>query len=56
MPPPPSNAAQVNSVNRLQMQLHLNGLKQNATDLRKHLSQLRKTQVILDTALKAWEM
>lgn len=40
MPPPPSN-----SVSRLQMQLHLNGLQQNATDLRKQLSQLRKTQV-----------
>ncbi|KAM8723049.1 SRC kinase signaling inhibitor 1 isoform 11-T11 [Acanthopagrus schlegelii] len=40
MPPPPSN-----SVSRLQMQLHLNGLQQNATDLRKQLSQLRKTQL-----------
>lgn len=45
MPPPPSNTAQVNSVSRLQMQLHLNGLQQNATDLRKQLTQLRKTQV-----------
>ncbi|XP_073350091.1 SRC kinase signaling inhibitor 1-like [Pagrus major] len=43
MPPPPSNA--VTSVSRLQMQLHLNGLQQNATDLRKQLSQLRKTQL-----------
>ncbi|XP_075894625.1 SRC kinase signaling inhibitor 1 isoform X3 [Nelusetta ayraudi] len=43
MPPPPSNA--VSSVSRLQMQLHLNGLQQNATDLRKQLGQLRKTQL-----------
>ncbi|XP_041673178.1 SRC kinase signaling inhibitor 1 isoform X7 [Cheilinus undulatus] len=40
MPPPPSN-----SVSRLQMQLHLHGLQQNATDLRKQLTQLRKTQL-----------
>ncbi|XP_074552110.1 SRC kinase signaling inhibitor 1 isoform X7 [Halichoeres trimaculatus] len=40
MPPPPSN-----SVGRLQMQLHLHGLQQNATDLRKQLTQLRKTQL-----------
>lgn len=45
MPPPPSNAAHVNSINHLQMQLHLSGLKKNATDLRKQLTQLRKTQV-----------
>lgn len=45
MPPPPSNTVQVNSASRLQMQLHLNGLQQNATDLRKQLSQLRKMQV-----------
>uniref|UniRef100_A0A3P8TKG6 SRC kinase signaling inhibitor 1 n=1 Tax=Amphiprion percula TaxID=161767 RepID=A0A3P8TKG6_AMPPE len=45
MPPPPSNLSQVNSVGRLQMQLHLHGLQQNATDLRKQLSQLRKTQL-----------
>lgn len=45
MPPPPSNTTQVNSVGRLQMQLHLHGLQQNATDLRKQLTQLRKMQV-----------
>ncbi|XP_054861348.1 SRC kinase signaling inhibitor 1 isoform X9 [Amphiprion ocellaris] len=45
MPPPPSNLSQVNSVGRLQMQLHLHGLQQNATDLRKQLTQLRKTQL-----------
>ncbi|TMS15086.1 SRC kinase signaling inhibitor 1 [Larimichthys crocea] len=45
MPPPPSNTIQVNSVGRLQMQLHLQGLQQNATDLRKQLTQLRKTQL-----------
>ncbi|XP_042360605.1 SRC kinase signaling inhibitor 1 isoform X2 [Plectropomus leopardus] len=45
MPPPPSNTSQVNSVGRLQMQLHLHGLQQNATDLRKQLSQLRKIQM-----------
>ncbi|KAM9746574.1 SRC kinase signaling inhibitor 1 isoform 5-T5 [Menidia menidia] len=40
MPPPPTN-----SIGRLQMKLHLHGLQQNATDLRKQLSQLRKTQL-----------
>ncbi|CAK6972459.1 SRC kinase signaling inhibitor 1 [Scomber scombrus] len=45
MPPPPSNTTPVNSVNRLQMHLHLHGLQQNATDLRKQLSQLRKIQM-----------
>ncbi|XP_049416923.1 SRC kinase signaling inhibitor 1-like isoform X1 [Epinephelus fuscoguttatus] len=45
MPPPPSNTTQVNSVGRLQMQLHLHGLQQNATDLRKQLSQLRRMQM-----------
>ncbi|XP_069570850.1 SRC kinase signaling inhibitor 1 isoform X3 [Brachyistius frenatus] len=45
MPPPPTNMSQFNSVGRLQMQLHLHGLQQNATDLRKQLSQLRKTQM-----------
>uniref|UniRef100_A0A3B5A218 SRC kinase signaling inhibitor 1-like n=1 Tax=Stegastes partitus TaxID=144197 RepID=A0A3B5A218_9TELE len=45
MPPPPSNMSQVNSVGRLQMQLHLHGLQQNATDLRKQLTQLRKIQI-----------
>uniref|UniRef100_A0A3Q4BXL6 Uncharacterized protein n=1 Tax=Mola mola TaxID=94237 RepID=A0A3Q4BXL6_MOLML len=46
MPPPPCNAAQVNSVSRLQMQLQsLNGLQQNATDLRKQLTHLRRIQL-----------
>uniref|UniRef100_A0A3Q3B4Z6 SRC kinase signaling inhibitor 1 n=1 Tax=Kryptolebias marmoratus TaxID=37003 RepID=A0A3Q3B4Z6_KRYMA len=45
MPPPPSNMTPVNSVGRLQMKLHLHGLQQNATDLRKQLTQLRKTQL-----------
>ncbi|XP_070704337.1 SRC kinase signaling inhibitor 1 [Pempheris klunzingeri] len=45
MPPPPSNTTPLNSVGRLQMQLHLHGLQQNATDLRKQLAQLRKTQL-----------
>uniref|UniRef100_A0A669C1V8 SRC kinase signaling inhibitor 1 n=1 Tax=Oreochromis niloticus TaxID=8128 RepID=A0A669C1V8_ORENI len=45
MPPPPSNSIQVNSVGRLQMQLHLHGLQQNASDLRKQLNQLRKIQL-----------
>ncbi|XP_050929938.1 SRC kinase signaling inhibitor 1 isoform X2 [Lates calcarifer] len=45
MPPPPSNITQVNSVGRMQMQLHLHGLQQNATDLRKQLTQLRKIQL-----------
>ncbi|KAM4530582.1 SRC kinase signaling inhibitor 1 isoform 5-T5 [Odontesthes bonariensis] len=45
MPPPPSNTTPMNSVGRLQMKLHLHGLQQNATDLRKQLSQLRKIQL-----------
>ncbi|KAF7661656.1 hypothetical protein LDENG_00256440 [Lucifuga dentata] len=45
MPPPPSNMSQANSVSRVQMQLHLHGLQQNTTDLRKQLTQLRKTQL-----------
>ncbi|XP_031717800.1 SRC kinase signaling inhibitor 1 isoform X5 [Anarrhichthys ocellatus] len=45
MPPPPSNTTPVNSAGRLQMQLHLHGLQQNTTDLRKQLSQLRKIQM-----------
>ncbi|XP_062422179.1 SRC kinase signaling inhibitor 1 [Pungitius pungitius] len=45
MPPPPSNTTPVNGASRLQMQLHLHGLQQNATDLRKQLGQLRKTQM-----------
>ncbi|XP_063328286.1 SRC kinase signaling inhibitor 1 isoform X3 [Pelmatolapia mariae] len=45
MPPPPSNSIQVNSIGRLQMQLHLHGLQQNASDLRKQLNQLRKIQL-----------
>uniref|UniRef100_A0A668AWN5 SRC kinase signaling inhibitor 1 n=1 Tax=Myripristis murdjan TaxID=586833 RepID=A0A668AWN5_9TELE len=45
MPPPPSNTSQANSVSRMQMQLHLHDLQQNATDLRKQLTQLRKMQL-----------
>ncbi|XP_028310482.1 SRC kinase signaling inhibitor 1 isoform X2 [Gouania willdenowi] len=45
MPPPPSNMSHLNNMGRLQMQLHLHGLQQNATDLRKQLTQLRKTQI-----------
>ncbi|XP_029293435.1 LOW QUALITY PROTEIN: SRC kinase signaling inhibitor 1 [Cottoperca gobio] len=45
MPPPPSITTPVNGAGRLKMQLHLHGLQQNATDLRKQLSQLRKIQV-----------
>ncbi|KAM8845764.1 SRC kinase signaling inhibitor 1 isoform 4-T4 [Spinachia spinachia] len=45
MPPPPSNTTPMNGASRLQMQLHLHGLQQNATDLRKQLGQLRKTQM-----------
>ncbi|XP_056144355.1 SRC kinase signaling inhibitor 1 [Lampris incognitus] len=45
MPPPPSCTSQANSVSHLQMQLHLHDLQQNATDLRKQLSQLRKMQL-----------
>ncbi|XP_076000099.1 SRC kinase signaling inhibitor 1 isoform X2 [Genypterus blacodes] len=45
MPPPSSNMSPANGVNRMQMQLHLSGLQQNATDLRKQLAQLRKTQM-----------
>ncbi|KAG7257587.1 LOW QUALITY PROTEIN: hypothetical protein CRUP_003574 [Coryphaenoides rupestris] len=41
MPPPPSS----NAGGRLQMQLHLQDLQHNATDLRKQLSQLRKMQL-----------
>ncbi|XP_054463218.1 LOW QUALITY PROTEIN: SRC kinase signaling inhibitor 1 [Anoplopoma fimbria] len=45
MPPPPSITTPVNGAGRLQMQLHLHGLQQNATDLRKQLGQLRKIQM-----------
>ncbi|XP_063760808.1 SRC kinase signaling inhibitor 1 [Eleginops maclovinus] len=45
MPPPPSILTPVNGAGRLKMKLHLNGLQQNATDLRKQLSQLRKMQM-----------
>ncbi|XP_062875041.1 SRC kinase signaling inhibitor 1 isoform X2 [Trichomycterus rosablanca] len=44
MPPPPSSP-HANAVSKLQMQLHLHELKQNATDLRKQLAQLRKMQL-----------
>ncbi|KAL4660526.1 SRC kinase signaling inhibitor 1-like, partial [Arapaima gigas] len=45
MPPPPTTAAQATTVTRLQMQLHLHDLQQNATELRDQLSQLRKMQL-----------
>lgn len=45
MPPPPASATQATTVSRLQMQLHLHDLQQNATELRDQLSQLRKMQV-----------
>ncbi|XP_056096972.1 SRC kinase signaling inhibitor 1 isoform X14 [Rhinichthys klamathensis goyatoka] len=45
MPPPSSGGSQASTVSRLQMQLHLHDLQQNATDLRKQLSQLRKMQL-----------
>uniref|UniRef100_W5N3D6 SRC kinase signaling inhibitor 1 n=1 Tax=Lepisosteus oculatus TaxID=7918 RepID=W5N3D6_LEPOC len=45
MPPPPAGATQATAVTRLQMQLHLHDLQQNATDLRDQLSQLRKMQL-----------
>ncbi len=45
MPPPSSGGSQASTVSRLQMQLHLHDLQQNATDLRKQLAQLRKMQV-----------
>lgn len=45
MPPPPSGANQPVSVSRLQMQLHLQGLQQSTSALRKQLSQLRNMQV-----------
>ncbi|KAG9350168.1 hypothetical protein JZ751_026521, partial [Albula glossodonta] len=45
MPPPPAGATQATTVTRLQMQLHLHDLQQNATDLREQLSQLRKMQI-----------
>ncbi|XP_017553011.1 SRC kinase signaling inhibitor 1 isoform X8 [Pygocentrus nattereri] len=43
--PPPAMTPQGSNVSRLQMQLHLHELKQNATDLRKQLDQLRKMQL-----------
>ncbi|CAM4356230.1 unnamed protein product [Leuciscus chuanchicus] len=45
MPPPSSGVSQASTVSRLQMQLHLHDLQQNATDLRKQLAQLRKMQL-----------
>ncbi|KAG5280002.1 hypothetical protein AALO_G00083860 [Alosa alosa] len=45
MPPPPSGGSPASTVSKLQMQLHLHDLKQNATDLRKQLSHLRKMQL-----------
>ncbi|KAJ8414428.1 hypothetical protein AAFF_G00052980 [Aldrovandia affinis] len=45
MPPPPAGATQATTVTRLQMQLRLHDLQQNASDLRDQLSQLRKMQL-----------
>ncbi|XP_042577976.1 SRC kinase signaling inhibitor 1-like isoform X9 [Cyprinus carpio] len=45
MPPPSSGGSQASTISRLQMQLHLHDLQQNATDLRKQLKQLRKMQL-----------
>ncbi|TRY93229.1 hypothetical protein DNTS_014368, partial [Danionella cerebrum] len=45
MPPPSSGGSQASTVSRLQMQLHLHDLQQNASDLRKQLTQLRKMQL-----------
>ncbi|XP_031426447.1 SRC kinase signaling inhibitor 1 isoform X2 [Clupea harengus] len=45
MPPPPCGGSPASTVSKLQMQLNLHDLKQNATDLRKQLSHLRKMQV-----------
>ncbi|KAM6905517.1 SRC kinase signaling inhibitor 1 isoform 4-T4 [Xenentodon cancila] len=53
MPPPPSNTTPINSVGRLQMKLHLHGLQQNATDLRKQLTQLRKIQLENQDSVKS---
>ncbi|XP_058268830.1 SRC kinase signaling inhibitor 1 isoform X4 [Hemibagrus wyckioides] len=43
--PPPAMSPHTSTVSKLQMQLHLHELKQNATDLRKQLAQLRKMQL-----------
>ncbi|KAJ7992388.1 hypothetical protein DPEC_G00278000 [Dallia pectoralis] len=44
-PPPPSGSCPDTTVTRLQMQFHLQDLQQNASDLRKQLSQLRNMQL-----------
>ncbi|KAG5832937.1 hypothetical protein ANANG_G00296500 [Anguilla anguilla] len=44
-PPPPCGETQTDSDTRLQMQLHLRDLQQNAFELRSQLSQLRKLQL-----------
>ncbi|XP_072561404.1 SRC kinase signaling inhibitor 1 isoform X5 [Paramormyrops kingsleyae] len=60
MPPPPRGATQATTVTRLQMQLHLHDLRQNASDLRDQLSQLRKMQLqnqdLVRSLLKRTEM
>uniref|UniRef100_A0AAY4D026 Actin interacting protein 3-like C-terminal domain-containing protein n=1 Tax=Denticeps clupeoides TaxID=299321 RepID=A0AAY4D026_9TELE len=53
MPPPPSGVNQATTVTRLQMQLHLHDLQQNATDLRKQLNQLRKMQLQNQDSLRS---
>uniref|UniRef100_A0A8C8CHE3 Actin interacting protein 3-like C-terminal domain-containing protein n=1 Tax=Oncorhynchus tshawytscha TaxID=74940 RepID=A0A8C8CHE3_ONCTS len=45
MPPPLIGSSQPLMVSRLQMQIHLHGLQQNTSELRKQLSQLRNIQL-----------
>ncbi|XP_055746833.1 SRC kinase signaling inhibitor 1-like isoform X2 [Salvelinus fontinalis] len=45
MPPPLVGSSQPLTVSRLQMQIHLHGLQQNTSELRKQLSQLRNIQL-----------
>uniref|UniRef100_A0A8C7PN99 Actin interacting protein 3-like C-terminal domain-containing protein n=1 Tax=Oncorhynchus mykiss TaxID=8022 RepID=A0A8C7PN99_ONCMY len=45
MPPPLIGSSQPLTVSRLQMQIHLHGLQQNTSELRKQLSQLRNIQL-----------
>uniref|UniRef100_A0A2R9AAR7 SRC kinase signaling inhibitor 1 n=1 Tax=Pan paniscus TaxID=9597 RepID=A0A2R9AAR7_PANPA len=56
-PPPPSAsstpAGQPTAVSRLQMQLHLRGLQNSATDLRGQLQQLRKLQLQNQESVRA---
>ncbi|XP_033039150.1 SRC kinase signaling inhibitor 1 isoform X6 [Trachypithecus francoisi] len=56
-PPPPSasstQAGQPTAVSRLQMQLHLRGLQNSASDLRGQLQQLRKLQLQNQESVRA---